>query len=285
LEWSEAMKAMARLKIRCALTASWVLALGMIGATASAQTPDSQRARTQDLNAILAAWARSSAQIKSVSAQFSRTGRGLGWGTIEYRYTLKWRKSGQAVLDVVEVKRKNKTEPVYGFLWTGKEVWFYHTYKKEIEVMQPSEVQGYAEFRDWMKTMPFPRALLGSRFDLIFPALRDPKEFDPLPFLIGFDDVAARKRFQFELVESKDPKRLVIRATPLAPMLQMSYSSVLITLHSERFLPVSLEYHTGRGGREILRYTFLEVSIDPDLADNLFEPRKPAGWKIQSPSD
>jgi outer membrane lipoprotein-sorting protein len=279
------MKPTAHFKIRRTLTAGLALALAMTGATAAAQSPDPQPARTRDLSEILAAWSRNSSQIKSVSAHYSRTGRGLGFGTIEYRYTLKWRKSGEAVLDMVEVKRKNKTEPVDRFLWTGNELWWYQTDKKEIQVMKPDELNEYAEFRNWMKMTPLSRGLLGTRFDLIFPALRDPKEVDPLPFLIGFDDVTANKRFDFELVESKDPKRLVIRATPLAPMLKLSYSSVLITLHSERFLPVSLEYHTGRGGREILRYTFLEVSIDPDLADNVFEPRKPDGWKFHLPSD
>jgi outer membrane lipoprotein-sorting protein len=279
------MKPTAHFKIRRILTAGVALALAMTGATAAAQSPDPQPARTHDLSEILAAWSQNSSQIKSVSAHFSRTGRGLGWGTIEYRYTLKWRKSGEAVLDMVEVKRKNKTEPVYRFLWNGNELWWYQPYKKEIQVMKPDELKEYAEFRNWMKMTPLSRGLLGTRFDLIFPALRDPKEFDPLPFLIGFDNVTARKRFDFELVESKDPKRLVIRATPLSPMLKLSYSSVLITLHSERFLPVSLEYHTGRGGREILRYTFLDVSIDPDLADNVFEPRKPDGWKFLLPSD
>ncbi len=275
---------MRHLRFLCALAVSLALALAATTA-ACAQSPKQQPPARDDLSEVLAAWSRSSSQINSISTQFARTGRGLGFGTVEYRYTLKWKKNGQAVLDVVEVRRKNKTDPVYRFLWTGKEVWFYHTYKKEIEVMQPSEVQGYAEFRDWMKTMPLPRFLLGSRFDLIFPALRDPKEIDPLQFLIGFSDVTQRKRFRFELLESTDPRRLIIRATPLEPLLKLSYSSVLITLHSERFLPVSLEYHTGSGGREILRYTFLAVSIDPVFADSSFEPRKPEGWKFQAPRE
>jgi outer membrane lipoprotein-sorting protein len=278
------MKAMRHLKFCCALAMSPALALGVITA-AHAQSPKQQPPGTKDLNDVLAAWSRASSQIKSLSAHFARTGKGLGFGTVEYRYTLKWKKTGRAVLDIVELKRTNKTEPLERLLWTGKEIWFYHTYKKEIEVMQPDEVEDYAEFRAWMKTMPLSRGLLGSRFDLIFPALRDPKEIDPLPLLIGFKDVAAGKRFHFELVESTDPKRLVIRATPLAPLLKLSYSSVLITLHSERFLPVLLEYHTGRGGREILRYTFREVEIDPVLADSVFEPRKPDGWKFQAPRD
>ena len=275
---------MRHLKVRCALAISLALALGVTTA-ASAQSPKQQPPGRDDLSEVLAAWSRSSSQINAIAAQFARTGRGLGFGTVEYRYTLKWKKTGQAVLDLVEIKRQNKTEPIERLLWTGKELWFYHTYKKEIEVMQPDEVRDYAVFRDWMKTMPFPRAMLGSRFDLIFPAMRDPKEIDPLPFLIGFNEVEARKRFQFELLESTDPKRLIIRATPLTPLLKLSYSSVLITLHSERFLPVSLEYHTGRAGREVLRYTFLEVAIDPVLADSLFEPRKPKGWKFQTPRD
>ena len=277
---------MRHLKSRCALAISLAVAVGVTTA-ACAQSPKQQPPGRDDLSEVLAAWSRSSSQINSISTQFARTGKGLGFGTVEYRYTLKWRKTGQAVLDVVEMKRKNRTEPVERLAWTGtgKEVWLYHTYKKEIEIMQPDEVQDYAQFREWMKTMPLPSFLLGNRFDLIFPALRDPKEIDPLPFLIGFNDVTARKRFRFELFESTDPKRLVIRATPLEPLLKLSYSSVLITLHSERFLPVSLEYHTGRGGREILRYTFLAVSIDPVLADSLFEPRKPEGWKFQAPHE
>jgi outer membrane lipoprotein-sorting protein len=278
------MKAMLHLKFRCALAISLAIALGLATA-ARAQSPKQQPRGTKDLDEVLSAWAQSSSQIQSISARFTRAGRGLGFGTVEYRYTLKWRKTGQAVLDVVEMKRKNKTEPIERFLWTGKELWLYHTYKKEIEVMRPDEVQEYAVFRDWMNIMPFPRAILGSRFDLIFPPLRDPKEVDPLPFLIGFNDVLATKRFHFELLESTDPKRLIIRATPLSPLLKSSFSSILITLHSERFLPVSLEYHTGRAGREILRYTFLEVAIDPELADSLFEPRKPDGWKFQASRD
>ncbi len=278
---------MPSLNTRCAFTLSLTIALSVTTATVSAQSPDSQRPRTDDPSAILAAWAQHSAQINSISAQFSRTGKGLGFGSVEYRYTLKWKKTGQAVLDIAELKRKNKTEPVERLLWTGtgKEVWFYHTYKKEIEVMQPDEVKDYTGFRAMMKITPLSNWLLGSRFDLIFPALHDPKEFDPLPFLLGFNDVNARKRFRFELLESADPKRFVIRATPLEGLSKLSYSSVLITLHSKRFLPVSLEYHTGRGGREILRYTFLDVSIDPVLADNVFEPRKPDGWKFQSQRD
>jgi hypothetical protein len=50
---------------------------------------------------------------------------------------------------------------------------------------------------------------------------------------------------------------------------------VILTLHRERFLPIALEYHTGRGGREILHYRFIKVALDPVLADDVFEPRKP----------
>jgi outer membrane lipoprotein-sorting protein len=56
---------------------------------------------------------------------------------------------------------------------------------------------------------------------------------------------------------------------------------VVITLDRERFLPIALEYHSGRNGREILHYRFLELTIDRALADDVFEPQRPEGWKIK----
>ena len=141
----------------------------------------------------------------------------------------------------------------------------------------------YGAFREEIKTS-FPGRIMGSRTDLIFPNLRSPKDVDPLPFLIGFDENVAKKRFRFELLESTDPKQYSIRATPLEPALKSSYSEVIVTLHRERLLPIAFEYHTGRGGREILHYRFLKVAIDPVLADDTFEPRKPEGWTITTGS-
>jgi outer membrane lipoprotein-sorting protein len=276
---------MAHLKMRCALVAGLAIAFSLASAPAYAQQSRiPPPARTQDIDTIVAAWARNSSQIKTLSAQFSRTGKGLGYGAIEYRYSLKWKQSGQAVLETVQVTRNNKTEEFERVVWTGKEIWMYQPHKKAIEVYKPDQMNDYGAFREDIKTS-FAGRLIGSRMDLIFPNLRSPKDVDPLPFLIGFDENVAKKRFRFELLDSTDAKQYVIRATPLEPALKSSYTEVILTLHRERFLPMAFEYHTGRGGREILHYRFLKVAIDPALADEVFEPRKPEGWKITMQSD
>jgi outer membrane lipoprotein-sorting protein len=276
---------MAHLKMPCGVVAGLAIAFSLASAPAYPQQPSTPRPTgTQEIDTVVAAWARNSSQIKTLSAQFSRTGRGLGYGSIEYRSTLNWKQSGQAVLETVQVMKNNKTEPFEQIVWTGKEIWLFHPYKKAIEVFRPDRMDEYGALREEIKTS-FPGRFIGSRMDLIFPVLRSPKDVDPLPFLIGFDENVAKKRFRFELLQSTDPKQYVIRATPLEPTLKSSYSEVILTLHRERFLPMAFEYHTGRGGREILHYRFLKVALDPVLADDVFEPRKPEGWKITMGSD
>ena len=85
---------------------------------------------TQEIDTIVAAWARNSSQIKTLTAQFSRTGKGLGYGTIEYQYLLKWKQSGQAVLETVQVMRNNKVQEFERVVWTGKEIWLFHPTRK-----------------------------------------------------------------------------------------------------------------------------------------------------------
>ncbi len=273
---------MAHLKMRLAWVAGTVIAVGVAITPAYPQeSPGPRAGGTPELSTIIDAWAHNSSQIKTLSAQFTRSGKGLGYGTIDYLYALKWKQSGQAVLDTSQVTKKNKTVAVERVVWTGKEIWVFNPRRKSIEVWRPEQMDDYGAFREDIKTS-FAGRVIGGRMDLIFPTLRSPKDVDPLPFLIGFPDNVARKRFRFELVPTKN---LVVRAVPLEPALKSSFQEVLVTLDREQFFPRSLEYHTGREGREILGYKFVELTIDTALADNLFEPRKPEGWTITSRSD
>ena len=273
---------MGHLKMRLAMAAGMAFVFGVASAPAYPQeTRDPRPGGATELSTVIDAWAHNSSQIKTLSAQFTRSGKGLGLGTVDYLYALKWKQSGQAVLDTSQVTRKNKTVAIERVVWTGKEIWLFRPHSKSIEVWRPEQMDDYGEFREDIKTS-FAGRVIGSRMDLIFPTLRSPKEVDPLPFLIGFADSVARKRFRFELVPSKS---LVVRAVPLEPELKSTYHEVLVTLDREQFLPRAIEYHTGRDGKEILRYKFLELTIDPALADTIFEPQKPEGWTIKSRSD
>jgi outer membrane lipoprotein-sorting protein len=262
-----------------------VLAIAFSVACASAfsqQAGRSRPAKRSEVDAVVDAWVQQSSRIKSLSATFVRTGKGLG--TNEYRYELQWKDSGQAVLETVQVGRSNKTEEFERVIWTGKEIWQYLAPRKEIVVWDLRKAAEYEAFRESIK-QSWARRLAGSRFDLIFSALADPREVEPLPFLIGMRENAARKRLKFELVGSPDPMRIALIATPLDQGLKASYDKVVITLEREHYLPTELVYHKGWNPRDAIHYRLLEIKLDPVIPESAFEPRRLKGWSIKSPDD
>jgi outer membrane lipoprotein-sorting protein len=236
--------------------------------------------RDAPLDAVVEAWAQQSSQIKSLSAKFTRIGKGLGAN--EYRYQLQWSDSGQANLEIAQVARNNHAEAFSRFVWTGKQVWEYRAYSKEVVVWTTNDVRDYDEFRKIVKGSLTGR-IFSSQLELIFPTMSDPKDVDPLPFLINMKDNVAKRRFKFEPLDSPDPAKVVLRATPLEKELKLSYDSVTITLDRDRALPVAIVYHKGRLERNAIRYTFSEITIDPAIDPARFEPQIPKGWKVKSP--
>ena len=124
---------------------------------------------------------------------------------------------------------------------------------------------------------------VGNQFDFIFPALGNPKEIDPLPFFVGMKSILARKSFRFELLDDPDPDRLILRATPLTEALKPLFDHVLITLDSDRHLPVAVEYQRGWRGRIAWRVSLIAVKLDQPISDDKFVAQKPKGWAIKSP--
>ena len=236
--------------------------------------------RDAPLDAVVEAWVQQSSQIKSLSAKFTRIGKGLGAN--EYRYQLQWSDSGQANLEIAQVARNNHAEAFSRFVWTGKQIWEYRAYSKEVVVWTRNDIRDYDEFRKMVKGSLTGR-IFSSQLELIFPTMSDPKDVDPLPFLINMKENVARRRFKFELLDSKDPAQVVLRATPLEKELKLSFDSVTITLDRERALPVALVYHKGRLERNAIRYTFSEIKVDPTIDPAKFETQIPKGWKVKSP--
>jgi outer membrane lipoprotein-sorting protein len=260
------------------------LAIAITGVSAFSQQSDgSQRANTVELNAIIDACVKSSARIKSLSARFSRKDKRRSLSdTGEFIYEVLWKDSGQADLKIEATVRKGKPELFERIIWTGREVWRYNPRRKEIEVSSLDEIGHYEEFRQWIGESWWNR-WLGNSFDLIFPTLSNPREVDPLPFLIGMKAIVAKKLFKFERLDDNDSPGLLIRATPLNPELRTSFNDILITLDKERYLPIAIEYRRGWRNKDTRRYTFLEVKLDLPLANSSFEPHKPEGWQIKSP--
>jgi hypothetical protein len=239
-------------------------------------------ARAEDLNAVVNAWVESSARIKTLSAKFSRKdSRRTVYGSRELYYDIRWKDSGQAVLSIAHAARDDQSEFLERIVWTDKEVWDYLGYKKTIERWTKEQIGGYQEFRDSTREAWSGR-FMGNQFDLIFPPLGNPKEIDPLPFLVGMKEIVAKKQFKFELFEDSDPDRLVVRATPLDPVLKSAYDHVFITLDRERHLPIAVEYQRGWRSNDSRRYTLLAIKLNQPIDDASFMPQKPEGWVIKS---
>jgi outer membrane lipoprotein-sorting protein len=267
--------------VRTRLLVFAIVAMVFSGIPAFSQQPKATTpARAAELDAILDAWAQQSSQIKTLSAKFVRRQKRIAWSTMEFRYDVIWKDSGQAVLNIDQVARKDKTEAFDRIVWTGREVWQYNPRKKEIEVSSKAEVAQYEIFRGWITASGWGR-LAGNMFDVIFPTLANPKYVEPLPFVIGVKDIVAKKLFQFELVDDSDPERIRLRATPLKPELQALFNDILITLDRKRFVPIAIDYERDWKGRDSRHYTFLDINLNPSLADSTFEPRKPSGWVIK----
>ncbi len=275
---------MDHLKLRHVAAAVMAIALTVAGGEVFAQEhARSPSAGAVSVNAILDAWVQHSSRIRSLSATLSRTHNRSRFGAREFIYEICWNDSGQAALNIEWVAGKDKTEFFDRVVWTGREVWQYRPHSKEIMVWPMDRIGEYEDFRDDLQKYWVTRWLGGSGFDLIFPALANPKDVDPLPFLVGMRETVARKLFKFELIENADPSRFVVRATPVAPDLKASYNEVLITLDRKRCLPVAVEYQSGWRSRDIRRYTILKIQLDAPIADSVFEPLKPKGWEIKSP--
>jgi len=243
-------------------------------------------AKAGELSAILDAWVQHSSQIKTLSAKFSRKDKRPGFGTSECLYEVRWKDPGQAVLDIRQVVGKDKTESRRRVVWTGREVWDYLAYKKEIEVQTMDQVRKHDLFYEEMRKSLGSQLLMGNQFDLIFPTLGNPKEVDPLPFLVGMKDTVAKKQLRFELLDDTDPQRFVIRATPLDPDQKPLFNDILITLDREKCLPIAVVYRRGWRGKDTKQFTLTEVNLDRPIADAAFEPQKLKGWEItyESPS-
>jgi hypothetical protein len=243
-------------------------------------------AGAQQLNAILDAWVQHSSQIKTLSAKFRRKDKGSAFGAMEFLYEIHWKDSGQAVVDVECVAGKDKADFRRRVVWTGREVWEYRTWKKEIRVHTVDQVRKDEVFQEEVLKQSWGGRLMGNQFDLIFPTLSNPQGVDPLPFLVGMKETVAKKQFRFELLDASDPQRFVIRATPLGPDQKSLFKDILITLDSERCLPIAVAYRRGWRDKDIRQFTLIEANLDRPLADAAFEPRKLEGWEVkyESPS-
>jgi hypothetical protein len=173
--------------------------------------------------------------------------------TGEYVYSLLWRDSGQADLKIEGIGRNGSSKLFERIIWTGREVWQYDSCKKEISVMPMDEVDEHETFRGWIRQSWW-NGFVGNSFDLVFPTLGNPREVDPLPFLMGMKAVVGKNLFKFERLGDSESQGVVFRATPLDPQLRSSFNGVLITLDKERRLPVVVEYRRGWKNRDIRQY-------------------------------
>jgi hypothetical protein len=274
---------MANVKLRAvALT---VLTIALAGPRAFSQ--DSRNPapeRTAELSVILDTWARNSSQVKTFSAKFLRRDHRPGFGNQEYLYEVRWKDSGKAAIKIQTVESRGKLSELARVIWTTRDVWQYEARKKEIVHWSMEQIGDYEAFRS-MLTHYWAGRMAGNQFDLIFTALRSPKDVDPLPFLIDMREIMAKKQFAFEIAESAVPNQVAVRATPLKHDQKSLYNDVLITLDKERCLPVALEYQRGRRGRETRHFTLLEVQLDQPIDDAALEPKIPKGWRVQSGPD
>ncbi len=262
-----------------------VLALTLTGPRVMAQQASAPAAeRSAELNNLLNTWARNSSQIHTLSCKFMRRDFRPGFGRREFLYTVRWKDSGKADVNIEAILSPNKTQQVQRLVWTGREVWDFMPYKKEIQVWPMDKIGEYEEFREMVQDYWAGR-LTGNQFDLIFASLSSPKEVDPLPFLIGMKDVVAKKQFTYERLTSADPTQLVVCATPVKTNPKPLFNDVMITLDKDRCLPVALEYRRGIWGKDTRRYTILEVRLDQPIDDASFEPHIPEGWHIKKERD
>jgi len=142
-----------------------------------------RRGAAGELNAILDAWVQHSSQIKTLSAKFSRKDKGSAFGAVEFLYEIHWKDSGQAVLDIKGVAGKDIDRVLRRVVWTGRDVWDYLAWKKEIRVQTMDQIRKHEHFSEEVLKTSWGGQLLGNQFDLIFPTLGNPKEVDPLPSL------------------------------------------------------------------------------------------------------
>jgi outer membrane lipoprotein-sorting protein len=262
-----------------------VITIALSGPLAFSQdfrTPAAKK--TGELSKILDTWMRNSSQIKTLSARFRRYDHRPGFGHQEYLYEVRWKDSGKAAINIQAVESHGKMTVVERVIWTTHDVWQYEPRKKEILHWSMEQVSDYEGFRS-MLTHHWAGRMTGNQFDLIFTALRSPKDVDPLPFLIDMREIVAKKRFAFELAPSANPDQIVIRATPLSHDQKSLYNDIVITLDKERCLPVALEYQRGIRGRDTRRFTILEVRLDQPIDDAELAPEIPKGWRVQSPAE
>jgi hypothetical protein len=269
--------------LRCVVLA--ILAVAFSDSKGFAQQPSrSAPVRTAELDGILDTWARNSAQINTLSCKFARRDIRPGFGRHDFLYTVRWKNSGKADVNIDEIVGPNKSQQRERLLWSEREVWEFTPSKKEVRLWPMEQVREYEAFRAMVKDYWAGR-LAGNQFDLIFGSLSSPKEVDPLPFLIGMKDVLAKKRFTYEFFAGAEPRQLVVRATPVQTSPKSLFNDVLITLDNERLLPVALEYRRGRLNRDTRRYTLLEVQLNQAIDDATFEPHIPNGWRLEKERD
>ncbi len=262
-----------------------VLAVAFGAASALAQQPTRSRPdRSAELKSILDTWARNSAQIQTLSCKFMRRDIRPGFGRHDFLYTVRWRDTGKADVNIDEILGPNKSQQRERLLWSGREVWEFMPYKKEVQLWPMEKIGEYEEFRAMVQDYWAGR-LTGNQFDLIFAPLGNPKELDPLPFVIDMKDVLAKKRYTYEFFAGAEPRQLVVRATPVQTSPKPLFNDVLITLDDERLLPVALEYRRGRLNRDTRRYTLLEVQLNQPIDDASFEPHIPNGWHLEKAHD
>jgi hypothetical protein len=238
-------------------------------------------ARAEDLSSILDAWVQDSSRIKALAAKFSRKDSRRRNAFMDLVYDIRWKDSGQAVLNIEPSVRKSESGFEARIFWTGRDVWQYNPRRKEIIIWTKDGLGEYAEFRRSIQESWWGR-FMGNTFEFIFPALGDPKEIDPLPFLIEMKGIMAKRQFRFELLENSDDDRFVLRATPLDPVLKSSYDHVIVTLDRERHLPIVVEYQRGWRGNDRRRYTLLSIEVDRPIDDASLVPRKLKGWTVTS---
>jgi hypothetical protein len=125
--------------------------------------------------------------------------------------------------------------------------------------------------------------LLKHHLDSVFYDLADPKEFGPLPFLVGLKAGALERRFRFEQLESAETRSFLLRAIPRDQAAREAYNEVLIVIDRVNFLPASVEFRMGRNGRDTQRYRLSGLQLNPSFDAAAFVPRKIAGWEVMHP--
>jgi TIGR03009 family protein len=209
----------------------------------------------QDMDQILAAWEKQSAQVKTLSVDFKRVDKSAAWGEEEF--------TGQAVLQSPDLaclnfKKRSNPDAAPGVAPIYED--------DERIVSTGSEVLQYKW--DTMQIYIYP---------LDKQAEQKTLQQGPLPFLFNMKADEARKRYDMALTNQSD-KQYLIRIAPLNEKDRESFSKAFLWLNKTTFLPDQL-WLVSTNGKDYQDFKFNNVATNQKIDPKFFQKVKLPGWK------